>query len=72
MQPAVQEHRKGLEQDLDAGHVERAAVHPAGMCPIISNYNPIQSIVQRLCEELEYSDLIDKAVLAPTPLERLM
>ena len=32
----------------------------------------IQSIVQRLCEELEYSDLIDKAVLAPTPLERLM
>ena len=30
------------------------------------------STLQRLCEELEYSDLIDKAVLAPTPLERLM
>ena len=30
------------------------------------------STLQRLCEELEYSDLIDKAVLAQTPLERLM
>ena len=72
MEPALQEHREGPQQDLHAGHVERAAVHPAGSCAIISNFNPIQSTVQRLCEELEYSDLIDKAVLAPTPLERLM
>ena len=30
------------------------------------------STLQRLCEELEYSDLLDKAVTATTPLERMM
>jgi len=29
------------------------------------------STLQRLCEELEYSDLVDKAVSASTPLERM-
>jgi len=29
------------------------------------------STLQRLCEELEYSDLVDKAVSSPTPLERM-
>lgn len=29
------------------------------------------STLQRLCEELEYSDLVDKAVSAATPLERM-
>ena len=29
MELAVQEHREGPEQDLDAGDVERAALHPA-------------------------------------------
>ena len=30
------------------------------------------STLQRLAEELEYSDLVDKAVLADTPLDRMM
>ena len=29
MEPAVQEHREGPEQDLDAGHLERAPLHLA-------------------------------------------
>ena len=37
--------------------------------PVTLN-NPLSSL-QRLCEQLEYSNLVDKAVSAFTPLERM-